>query len=251
MPCGARARDRRGSRPTGGGRSPSSRRSARRRRRASIRSSDRGDLPARSDLAARRRRVRRRRRDGAGLEWILRGARAADSLVVNPHKWLFTPFDLSALYCRRMDVLRAAFSLTPEYLVDGGAAAVRNLMDTGDSARAAIPRAEAVDGAAALRRGRSAGAPGRAHAAGAPVRGVGRRERAIRARCAACHSASSASVRRAATRSTSACSTPSTAAARCSSLTRGSTALHAAARDRQSAHARSARRARVGAAATP
>ena len=40
----------------------------------------------------------------------------ADSLVVNPHKWLFTPFDLSALYCRRMDVLAAAFSLVPEYL---------------------------------------------------------------------------------------------------------------------------------------
>ena len=66
-----------------------------------------------------------------GLEWILRGAAAADSLVVNPHKWLFTPFDLSALYCRRMDVVRAAFSLTPEYLVTSDAATVRNLMDTG------------------------------------------------------------------------------------------------------------------------
>ena len=51
-----------------------------------------------------------------GYEWILAGADAADSVVVNPHKWLFTPFDLSVLYCRRMDVLRQAFSLTPEYL---------------------------------------------------------------------------------------------------------------------------------------
>jgi len=50
-----------------------------------------------------------------GWEWILAGADRADSLVVNPHKWLFTPFDLSALYCRRMDVLRQAFALTPEY----------------------------------------------------------------------------------------------------------------------------------------
>jgi aromatic-L-amino-acid decarboxylase len=33
-----------------------------------------------------------------GYEWILDGAGDADSLVVNPHKWLFTPFDLSALY---------------------------------------------------------------------------------------------------------------------------------------------------------
>ena len=66
-----------------------------------------------------------------GYEWILRGAERADSLVVNPHKWLFTPFDLSAFYCRRMDVVRAAFSLTPEYLKTVEAAPVRNLMDTG------------------------------------------------------------------------------------------------------------------------
>ena len=62
---------------------------------------------------------------------ILDGADAADSLVVNPHKWLFTPFDLSALFCRRMDVLRAAFSLVPEYLRTPEPGAVRNLMDTG------------------------------------------------------------------------------------------------------------------------
>jgi aromatic-L-amino-acid decarboxylase len=64
-------------------------------------------------------------------EWILRGASSADSVVVNPHKWLFTPFDLSALYCRRMDALRAAFALTPEYLQTAEADHVRNLMDTG------------------------------------------------------------------------------------------------------------------------
>jgi aromatic-L-amino-acid/L-tryptophan decarboxylase len=67
-----------------------------------------------------------------GYEWILRGAQKADSIVVNPHKWLFTPFDLSVLYCRRMDVLRQAFALTPEYLkTSEGAAGVKNLMDTG------------------------------------------------------------------------------------------------------------------------
>jgi aromatic-L-amino-acid decarboxylase len=64
-------------------------------------------------------------------QWILRGAERADSLVVNPHKWLFTPFDLSVLYCRRMDTLRAAFSLTPEYLKTVESAPVQNLMDTG------------------------------------------------------------------------------------------------------------------------
>jgi aromatic-L-amino-acid decarboxylase len=62
---------------------------------------------------------------------ILAGADRADSIVMNPHKWLFTPFDLSAFYCRRMDTLRAAFSLTPEYLRTSDPNAVRNLMDTG------------------------------------------------------------------------------------------------------------------------
>jgi aromatic-L-amino-acid/L-tryptophan decarboxylase len=66
-----------------------------------------------------------------GHEWVLRGAEHADSVVVNPHKWLFTPFDLSILYCRHMDLVRAAFSLTPEYLKTVEAAPVRNLMDTG------------------------------------------------------------------------------------------------------------------------
>ena len=56
----------------------------------------------------------------------------ADSIVVNPHKWLFTPFDLSAFYCRRMDVVRRTFSLVPDYLMSPeGSRGVHNLMDTG------------------------------------------------------------------------------------------------------------------------
>jgi len=50
------------------------------------------------------------------MRHILDGCQNADSLVLNPHKWLFTPFDLSVLYCRRLDLLRRAFSLVPEYL---------------------------------------------------------------------------------------------------------------------------------------
>jgi aromatic-L-amino-acid decarboxylase len=60
-----------------------------------------------------------------------RGVERADTLVVNPHKWLFTPFDCSVLYCRRMDVLRQAFSLVAEYLKTTETAPVKNLMDTG------------------------------------------------------------------------------------------------------------------------
>jgi aromatic-L-amino-acid decarboxylase len=44
------------------------------------------------------------------------GWERADSIGVNPHKWLFTPMDCSAFFCRRPDDLRRAFSLVPEYL---------------------------------------------------------------------------------------------------------------------------------------
>jgi len=66
-----------------------------------------------------------------GREDTLAGCDRATSFVVNPHKWLFTPFDLSAFYCRRMDRLREAFSLTPDYLQSREPTPVRNLMDTG------------------------------------------------------------------------------------------------------------------------
>jgi aromatic-L-amino-acid decarboxylase len=59
------------------------------------------------------------------------GMERADTVVVNPHKWLFTPFDCSVLYCRRMDVLRRAFSLVAEYLKTTETEPVKNLMDTG------------------------------------------------------------------------------------------------------------------------
>ncbi len=44
------------------------------------------------------------------------GWERADSIVVNPHKWMFTPFDCSLLLTRRMGTLRDALSLVPEYL---------------------------------------------------------------------------------------------------------------------------------------
>ena len=65
------------------------------------------------------------------MRWVLEGCDRADSLVVNPHKWIFTPMDLSAFYSRRMNVLKQAFSLVPEYLKTGQDASVRNLMDYG------------------------------------------------------------------------------------------------------------------------
>jgi aromatic-L-amino-acid decarboxylase len=47
---------------------------------------------------------------------LLDGMDRADSVVVNPHKWLFVPLDFSALYTRHPEALRAVFALTPEYL---------------------------------------------------------------------------------------------------------------------------------------
>lgn len=58
------------------------------------------------------------------------GIEYADSIVVNPHKWLFTPMELSVLYTRRPEVLRETFSLVPEYLVTTDSAEV-NYMDYG------------------------------------------------------------------------------------------------------------------------
>jgi aromatic-L-amino-acid decarboxylase len=65
------------------------------------------------------------------MRHVLAGCERADSLVTNPHKWLFTPFDLSALYSRRLDVLRRAFTLTPEYLRTTERGEVRNGSDYG------------------------------------------------------------------------------------------------------------------------
>ncbi len=67
------------------------------------------------------------------MRWVMDGTGRADSLVVNPHKWLFTPLDCSALFTRRPDVLRRAFSLTPEYLATSLGDDVLNLMDYGVS----------------------------------------------------------------------------------------------------------------------
>ncbi|HEX8737055.1 MAG TPA: pyridoxal-dependent decarboxylase [Pyrinomonadaceae bacterium] len=45
-----------------------------------------------------------------------KGMNRADSIVTNPHKWLFTPFDLSVLYIKDLDLLKKTFSLVAEYL---------------------------------------------------------------------------------------------------------------------------------------
>ena len=67
------------------------------------------------------------------MRHVLSGCERADSMVVNPHKWLFTPLDCSALYTRRPELFKRAFSLVPEYLrtAEGESEAVRDYMDYG------------------------------------------------------------------------------------------------------------------------
>jgi aromatic-L-amino-acid decarboxylase len=94
------------------------------------------------------------------LRGVVDGCERADSLVVNPHKWLLTPIDCSLLYTSRPEVLRAAFSVVPEYLRSPEDDVV-NLMDYGVALgrrfRALklwmVLRAYGADGLAAVVRG--------------------------------------------------------------------------------------------------
>ncbi len=65
------------------------------------------------------------------LQGILNGCDRAHSLVLNPHKWLFTPVDCSVLYTRRPEALRQAFSLVPEFLRTAEDPRAINYMDYG------------------------------------------------------------------------------------------------------------------------
>lgn len=67
------------------------------------------------------------------LRFVLAGADRADSIVLNPHKWLFVPVDLSVLYTRRPAVVKRAFSLVPDYLRTAEEDLAPNLMDYGVS----------------------------------------------------------------------------------------------------------------------
>jgi aromatic-L-amino-acid decarboxylase len=65
------------------------------------------------------------------LRPLLAGWENADSIVVNPHKWMFTPFDASLLLFRSPETFRDAFSLVPEYLRTPQAAGVHNFNEYG------------------------------------------------------------------------------------------------------------------------
>jgi aromatic-L-amino-acid decarboxylase len=64
------------------------------------------------------------------FRYLLEGAHEADSLVVNPHKWMFVPVDLSVLYVRDPEQLRRTFSLVADFLTTSETG-VHNYMDYG------------------------------------------------------------------------------------------------------------------------
>jgi aromatic-L-amino-acid decarboxylase len=65
------------------------------------------------------------------MRYIFKGIEKADSIVVNPHKWMFTPIDLSVFFTKKPEILKRAFSLVAEYLKTGEGTSVQNYMDYG------------------------------------------------------------------------------------------------------------------------
>jgi len=65
------------------------------------------------------------------MRHIFNGVEKADSIVINPHKWMFTPVDLSVFFTKKPKVLKQAFSLVAEYLKTSQDSVVENYMDYG------------------------------------------------------------------------------------------------------------------------
>ncbi len=65
------------------------------------------------------------------MENHFKGLDRADSFVVNPHKWLFVPVDLSILFTRKPEIIKQAFSLVAEYLKTAEDSVAENYMDYG------------------------------------------------------------------------------------------------------------------------
>lgn len=65
------------------------------------------------------------------MKFLLDSVEDADSIVINPHKWMFTPVDLSILFTKHKGILKQAFSVIPEYLKTDEDNEVTNYMDYG------------------------------------------------------------------------------------------------------------------------
>ena len=133
--------------------------------------------------------------------WSADGVELADSLVVNPHKWLLVPTDCSLVWTARPDEWREAFTLDARVPAHRRRGVLARRLRPG--ARPPLPLAQALGGAALLRRRRPAGDPARAHPARGAVRRLGRGEPRLGARRAAAVLPRRLPPRRARTRRTS------------------------------------------------
>jgi aromatic-L-amino-acid decarboxylase len=61
--------------------------------------------------------------------WMSEGIELADSMVFNPHKWMFVNFDCSLYYVKEPDLLKQTYSVTPEYLKTDADEEVNNYRD--------------------------------------------------------------------------------------------------------------------------
>jgi aromatic-L-amino-acid/L-tryptophan decarboxylase len=65
------------------------------------------------------------------MRWILDGVAEADSVVINPHKWMLVNFDCSAYFVRDVDALLRSFSASAAYLKSAEGTRVVNYRDWG------------------------------------------------------------------------------------------------------------------------
>ena len=86
-------------------------------------------------------------------------------VLYNPHKWMLVPLECTGLFFRRMERVRRAFSVVPNYLETPEGQTRARVHGLRRPARAALPRAEDVDDAPRVRRrGRPGAHRGRARA---------------------------------------------------------------------------------------
>jgi glutamate/tyrosine decarboxylase-like PLP-dependent enzyme len=106
------------------------------------------------------------------LRWVFEGVERADPLVVNAHKWMFTPMDRSLPWTSRPDDFRAAFGLTPEYLRTADSEQALSLSEIRTRPGPPLPPAEALGGAALPRAQGPAGADPPGDPAGPAIRAL-------------------------------------------------------------------------------
>jgi aromatic-L-amino-acid/L-tryptophan decarboxylase len=65
------------------------------------------------------------------FSYLFEGVERADSVVVNPHKWMFVPMDCSVLFLKDESTVRRAFSIVPEFVLTSADTGVVNYMEYG------------------------------------------------------------------------------------------------------------------------